>query len=152
MSKKVAAKPPLERVSASPETGLTGKDIDERVKNGYINKATDPNQKTPLKILFTNTFTFFNCVLFTIAAIFIIFIIFLQSIGRDDIADSYFGFSKFVFLIPAVMNGDLKNFLASVLILACIVVAMPPIMPIAKASILFYLPIQLSSARWSMHL
>ena len=110
MSKKVAAKPPLERVSASPETGLTGKDIDERVKKGYINKATDPNQKTPLKILFTNTFTFFNCVLFTIAAIFIIFIIFLQSIGRDDIADSYFGFSKFVFLIPAVMNVGMGTF------------------------------------------
>jgi hypothetical protein len=34
------------------------------------------------------------------------------------------------------MNGDLKNFLASVLILACIVDAMPATTPITRAIII----------------
>ena len=37
-------------------------------------------------------------------------------------------------LSPAVMNGDLKNLLASVLILACSVEAMPAITPVIRAN------------------
>ena len=48
-------------------------------------------------------------------------------------------------LIPAVMNGDLKNLRASVLMLACTVDAIPAIRPISTASMILYFPIQLSS-------
>ncbi|MBR1535274.1 MAG: hypothetical protein IJ639_12985, partial [Ruminococcus sp.] len=104
MSKKPSLREPIERVQASSEKGLTAEQVEERVKKGYVNIATDPNEKSTLKIIAGNLFTFFNIVLLTIAGIFIFFMIYLSAIGRNDIVDSRFGFSKFVFLIPALMN------------------------------------------------
>ena len=75
-----------------------------------MNTATDPNEKTTLQILRDNLFTFFNTVLFIIALIFIGFNIYLNAIGKPKIADTYFGVSKFVFLIPAVMNVAMGTF------------------------------------------
>ena len=110
MSKKATEKPSIERVQATPETGLSSQAVEERVKKGYINTATDPNEKTTLKIIAGNLFTFFNVVLFTIAFIFIGFMIYLTAIGRSDIVNSYFGFSKFIFLIPAIMNVAMGSY------------------------------------------
>ncbi len=110
MAKKITEKPPIERVQASPESGLSAQAVQERVTKGYVNTSTDPNKKTPLSILAHNTFTFFNTVLFIIALVFIIFMIYLQSLGRSDIVNTYFGFSKFVFLIPAIMNVGMGTF------------------------------------------
>ncbi len=90
--------------------GLTEAEVRERVRCGYDNHTTDPNDKSTIKIIATNLFTFFNIVLFTVALIFIGFIIYLNSIGRSDIVDSYFGISKFVFLLPAIMNVAMGTF------------------------------------------
>lgn len=110
MSKKKIQRQPIERIEASPDTGLSNAAVEERVKKGYVNVATDPNEKTTLKIIVGNLFTFFNTVLLIIALILIGMIIYLNSIGRSDIVDSHFGFSKFVFLIPAVMNVAMGSF------------------------------------------
>ena len=110
MKKSKKVKPPIDRVQTAYDTGLTSKEVEERVKKGYTNTTEDPNQKTILQILANNLFTFFNIVLFTIAFIFIGFIIYLNAIGRSDIVNAYFGFSKFVFLIPAIMNVAMGSY------------------------------------------
>ena len=110
MSKKSFERQPIDRVEAAPSAGLSTQAVEERVKKGYVNIATDPNEKTTLKIVAGNLFTFFNIVLLSIAVILIILMIYLNAIGRSDIVDSYFGFSKFIFLIPAVMNVAMGSF------------------------------------------
>lgn len=110
MSKKAAQREPVERIQTSAEVGLTSEQVAERTKKGYVNIATDPNEKTTLKIIAGNLFTFFNIVLMIIAGVFIFFMIYLNAIGRDDIVNSYFGFSKFIFLIPALMNVAMGSF------------------------------------------
>ena len=110
MKNKKAEKPPIKRVQATCETGLTKQEVDERIRKGYVNVAQDPNRKNMAQIVANNLFTFFNIVLFTIAFVFIGFIIYLNAIGRSDIVNSYFGFSKFVFLIPAIMNVCMGSF------------------------------------------
>lgn len=110
MNKKAVERPFIERVEADPSRGLTQAQVAERVSKGYCNVATDPNNKSTLKILAENLFTFFNVVLFSIALLFIGFIIYLNSIGRGDVVNQYFGFSKFVFLIPAVMNVGMGTY------------------------------------------
>lgn len=102
--KKGVKREPIQRVEADAQTGLTAAQAEERVKKGYSNVTVDPNDKSPLKILAGNLFTFFNSILFTIAAIFIGFMIYFNVIGRGDIVSQYFGFSKFFFLVPVIMN------------------------------------------------
>ena len=110
MKRKNASDQTIERVNADFNVGLSAEEVRERVEKGYVNVADDPNQKSPLKIIASNVFTFFNAVLFSIAFIFIAFMIYLGAIGRSDIVNSYFGFSKFVFLIPAIMNVAMGSF------------------------------------------
>ena len=110
MSKKAVQREPVERIQTSVEVGLTSEQVAERTKKGYVNIATDPNEKTTLKIIAGNLFTFFNVVLMIIAAVFIFFMIYLNAIGREDIVNKYFGFSKFIFLIPALMNVAMGSF------------------------------------------
>ena len=59
---------PVERVEADIRTGLTSAQAEERRKKGYANVVTDKNEKSFLKILAGNTFTFFNAILFLIAS------------------------------------------------------------------------------------
>lgn len=110
MKKKNIQRAPIERIETDPYTGLTSEIVEDRVQKGYVNIATDPNEKSTLKILAGNLFTFFNTVLFTIAAITLGFMIYLGAIGRSEIVDTYFGFSKFIFLIPAVMNVAMGSY------------------------------------------
>lgn len=110
MSKRELKREPIERVNADINVGLTNEQAAERAAKGYANTATDPNEKSPLKIVAGNLFTFFNIVLFCIAAVFVTFVIILKVIGRSDVADQYFGFSKFMFLIPALMNVGMGSF------------------------------------------
>ncbi len=110
MSKKSVRKPPVARIEAAPETGLTAQQVEERAQKGYVNATVDPNDKSVAKIIAGNLFTFFNCVLMIIAGVFIGFMVYLNAIGRTDIVDSYFGFSKFVFLVPAIMNVGIGSF------------------------------------------
>ena len=108
--KKKRQQSPLERVNADFKTGLTQAQVNERVRKGYVNIADDPNEKGAFRIVMGNLFTFFNVVLLLIAALFIGFIIYLKASGHSDIADEYFGFSKFVFLIPAILNVAMGSF------------------------------------------
>lgn len=110
MKKTKMQKPPVDRVEASHEAGLSTQQVEERKQKGYVNVTEDPNQKTVLQILAHNLFTFFNIVLFSIAIVFIGFMVYLQSLGHSDIVNEYFGFSKFVFLIPAIMNVAMGSF------------------------------------------
>ena len=100
----------IERFEPDPLVGLTESQAEERKRKGLINVSKDNTEKSTAKIIAGNLFTFFNVVLFSIALIFVGFIIYLKSIGRDDIVGKYFGFSKFVFLIPAVMNVCMGSF------------------------------------------
>ena len=108
--KKRKQRAPIERVCPDFQKGLTQEQVNERIQKGYVNLADDPNEKGVLKILAGNLFTFFNVVLFSIALLFIVFIIYLKASGHSDVADKYFGFTKFVFLIPAVMNVGMGTF------------------------------------------
>jgi len=103
MKKKVQRRP-IDRVEADVSVGLTASQVDERKEKGYSNASSDSGEKTTGQIILGNLFTFFNTILFSIAFIFIGFMICLYAIGRADLAGEYFGISKFVFLIPAVMN------------------------------------------------
>ena len=104
MRKRKQQKIIIERVKADPDFGLTEKQVDERVSGGFVNIAADPTEKSTAKIVMDNLFTFFNAVLFSIALVFIGFIIYLSSIGRSDVVNTYFGFSKFFFLVIALLN------------------------------------------------
>ncbi|MBQ9416585.1 MAG: HAD-IC family P-type ATPase [Clostridia bacterium] len=104
MGKKKLKREELERVQADLQTGLNSEQVAQRVEKGYANVTVDPNEKSTGKIIASNLFTFFNTVLFLIAACFIFFIVYLKINGHDDVVNQYFGFSKFVFLIPAIMN------------------------------------------------
>ena len=104
MSRKKIIRQPLDRVDADVNSGLSDAQVEERIRKGYANVTVDANEKSAAKVIAGNLFTFFNTVLFSIALLFIGFIIYIKIAGRDDIIDQYFGFSKFVFLIPALMN------------------------------------------------
>lgn len=110
MKKNKDKKLPIERIKAAPDAGLSAEAVEERINKGYVNQATDPYEKSNIKIIAGNLFTFFNIVLLTIASVFIGFIIFLNIIGRQDIVNSDYGFSKFVFLIPALMNVAMGSY------------------------------------------
>lgn len=110
MRKQTMNRPPIDRIDTNAETGLNAAQVDERIKKGYVNIATDPNEKSTLKIIAENLFTFFNSVLLIIAGVFIIFMIYLTASGHSNIVDKYFGFSKFIFLIPAIMNVAMGTF------------------------------------------
>ena len=101
---------PIDRVCPDCDRGLTSEQVEERVRKGYVNFSDDPHEKSTLQIIAGNLFTFFNVVLFSIAVLFIAFIIYLNASGHSEIAGKYFGFSKFVFLIPALMNVGMGTY------------------------------------------
>ena len=94
----------IERVNADINSGLTIEQVNERKEKGFTNKSSKTNEKTIPQIVFHNVFTFFNTILIIIAITFLIFIIYLYSSGNGAVVDKHFGFSKFAFLIPAIMN------------------------------------------------
>ena len=104
MAKKKNLKASLQRLDPDVKAGLSTKEADERVRCGCVNVVEDKQTKSTPQIIAGNLFTFFNMVLLAIASVFLFFVIYLTAIGRNDIVNQYFGFSKFVFLIPALMN------------------------------------------------
>ena len=95
---------PLNECEINPEIGLTEELVKERIEKGYTNKPSKAHEKTIGQIIFHNVFTFFNIILFIIAIVFLVFIIYLYSSGNEEIVNKHFGFSKFIFLIPALIN------------------------------------------------
>ena len=104
MAKKKNQKDSLKRLDPNVQSGLTVAEVEERVRLGCVNAVEDKQTKSTGQVILGNLFTFFNMVLLAIASVFLFFVIYLTAIGRTDIVNQYFGFSKFVFLIPAVMN------------------------------------------------
>ena len=51
MKKNKTQNAPIDRVEAAPEIGLSAEQVNERIKKGYVNIATDPNKKTTGKII-----------------------------------------------------------------------------------------------------
>ncbi|MFB0921437.1 MAG: cation-transporting P-type ATPase, partial [Oscillospiraceae bacterium] len=58
----------IPELSASPETGLTARQVSERLQNGYGNTAIEPPTKTVGQIIRNNLLTYFNIVFFALAA------------------------------------------------------------------------------------
>ena len=102
--KKVKERLEINRQNVDIINGLTEEQVLNRIQGGYLNKSNKKLEKSIGEIIFHNTFTFFNIILISIALAFLIFIILLLSMGRGDVVDAHFGFSKFMFLIPAIMN------------------------------------------------
>lgn len=94
----------LLRKTPSPSQGLTQKEVDERIAAGLTNKADVKVEKSYLKIIVSNTFTFFSCVLYGVALLFLAYRIYLVNIGHEDLASTFFGISKFFFLGPLIFS------------------------------------------------
>ncbi len=94
----------IERELPDVNVGLKYNDVRLRVDAGFHNKTTNANDKTIGQIIFHNVFTFFNSILLIIAVVFLIFIIYLYATGNAEVVNKHFGFSKFGFLLPAIMN------------------------------------------------
>ena len=80
--------------------GLTTEEVKERKESGLINNTKSKVSKSYGKIIVENTFTFFSCVLFIIAFIFL-----LCSLGVIPGANPKdFDIKTFGFLVPLVLN------------------------------------------------
>lgn len=102
--KKTRIRENIERIASDYNVGLNDEQVKIRQDKGYTNKVKSTIEKSIGKIIYDNVFTFFNVILFIIAGVFLFFIIYLYSTGNSDVVDKHFGFSKFVFLIPAFVN------------------------------------------------
>ncbi len=101
MKKKIE----IERISPSSDEGLNKSQVEERIKKGYINKNTSKVEKSYGRIIFDNFFNSFNVVLISICLVFLFFVIYLNLSGNKKVADEYFGYSKFTFIIPVFVNS-----------------------------------------------
>jgi cation-transporting ATPase E len=84
--------------------GLSFSEVEERKKEGKTNAANVKVQKSYLKIIVENTFTFFSIVLYFVAILFLLFRTFLISQGHEDLATAYFGISKYFYLGPLICS------------------------------------------------
>ncbi len=107
---KKRTKGTIDRKTPKFNEGLNDADVLKRKAAGYVNISKASLEKSAIYIIFKNTFTFFNLILFSIAVLFFVFISYLYSIGRSDVVNTHFGFSKFGFLIPAIMNVIVGTF------------------------------------------
>lgn len=86
--------------------GLNEEEVKLRIENHQDNKVRNKNIKSGASIVFENFINPFNIALYLIAGLFLFFVIYLKSTGHSDVADSNFGFSKFLFLIPVFINSS----------------------------------------------
>ena len=64
---RAVEKPPLERIYAEPDQGLTEEQALERILDGYNNISVDPPSKSVGQIICSNVFTYFNLIFFVLA-------------------------------------------------------------------------------------
>ena len=102
--KKIIERGNINRKEPDYNTGLNDEEVKLRKDNGYHNETSKSHEKTYGQIIFHNVFTFFNTILLIIAITFMIFIGVLYFSGNVEVINKHFGFSKFGFLIPAIMN------------------------------------------------
>ncbi len=92
------------RLDPDIDKGLSTDEVNERITTGNINKTNKKVGKSYAQIIKDNTLSVFNIVFFIIAIVFIVFMVLLHHFGFDKEARNYFGISKFVFLIPVILN------------------------------------------------
>lgn len=100
----------IARINADPKVGLTSEQASQRAKEGFANVSSTKLEKSNVRIICENAFTFFNVVLYIIGAIFAAFMIFLSASGHDAVRQEYFGVTKFIFLIAVIMNVVIGSF------------------------------------------
>ena len=95
---------PIERISPDPKVGLSLDEVALRHRQGAVNYAK-AKEKSALRILRENFFSFFHCVLYVLALFFIAFMVYLNLSGHEDLYEEFFGPSKLVFLLPVLGSG-----------------------------------------------
>ena len=95
----------IQRIDSKADIGLSNEEVQRRREEGLTNEHKDHISKSYGRILSENIFNVFNIVLFSIVGLFLFFVIYLSLTGRKDLADSYFGISKFFFILPVIFNS-----------------------------------------------
>ncbi len=93
-----------ELLSAKAEQGLSNEEVERLTAEGKTNLPPKTNEKSDLRIVLENVFSFFNTVLYIVAALLLFFMIYLHATGNGDIEKKYFGVTKFLFLLSVLGN------------------------------------------------
>ena len=106
MSKKKKNMGEIARFKVDAKHGLTKEQVAQRISEGAVNVSSSSIEKSYGRIIAENVFTFFNCVLYAIAIMFLVLIIYLgqQPQGPEIISKLNLGVTKFIFMISVVMN------------------------------------------------
>ena len=94
----------LSLLSKKAETGLSSEQVDTLTAEGKSNIPPKSSEKSDLRIICENVFSFFNTVLYVVAALLAFFMIYLRASGNGDIEKNYFGVTKFLFLLAVLGN------------------------------------------------
>lgn len=104
MKKKRTHNESLPRFEVTSRQGLSEAQVKQRVEEGAINVSSSSIEKSYARIIAENAFTFFNCVLYAIAIMFLVLIVYLGNVAPEAVAKLNLGVTKFIFLIAVVMN------------------------------------------------
>ena len=104
MKKKRTSKTELKRFNVEASKGLTQAQVKQRTDEGYVNVSSSSLEKSYARIICENAFTFFNCVLYAIAILFLVLIIYLGNVNPEALTKLNLGATKFIFLLAVVMN------------------------------------------------
>ena len=92
-------------ISFSEEEGLSDEEVKQRKERGESNDLSLRMSKSNGRILAENFFPFFNIVLYGVAILFFIFEMVLSKQHREELIKTYFGISKYGFLLPLLLNS-----------------------------------------------
>lgn len=86
------------------ETGLSEEQAKALYDEGKGNIPPKSSEKSDLAIICENVFSFFNVVLYVVAAMLAFFMIYLHLSGNGEVERQYFGITKFLFLFAVLGN------------------------------------------------
>ena len=109
---KKKAKRDFGRYDVNATQGLSHDQVKARINEGAVNISSSSIEKSYLRIICENAFTFFNCVLYAIAILFFCLILFLGNTenGPAVLVKLNLGVTKFIFLIAVLMNVIIGSF------------------------------------------
>ena len=112
MSKKNIQTSEIERFEVEASKGLNDEQVAKRKEQGAVNVSKSSLDKSYARIICENVFTFFNCVLFAIAIMFVVLITYIsyQPNGAEVLGQLNLGASKFIFLIAVLMNAIIGSY------------------------------------------
>ena len=85
-------------------SGLTSEEVERLVREGKSNIPPKSSEKSDLRIICENVFSFFNTILYIVAALLLFFMIYLRATGHSAVEKHYFGVTKFLFLFAVLGN------------------------------------------------